>query len=174
MGLESYTFLELLKELVDFFRDPSVFPALANTRVAAVVCGPLVFSVPAAELHGEAWVNSLEVVAEVACGAVEFFRFFAAGVCKLAIAVRSLAVVLEDCREGGLQVVAVLAGAVVLAVDGHPGDGLASVLGQIDYFCDRGETATARSLCCMSHAREFVYMAPKLKPVANTRLVSMQ
>ena len=37
-----------------------------------------------------------------------------------------------------------------------------------------GATATARILCCMSQAREFVYMAPKLKPVTNTRVVSIQ
>ena len=57
--------LELLEELVDRFGYPGAFPVPADAHIAGVVCGPLVVSRPAAPLDGEAFVNVLEVVAQM-------------------------------------------------------------------------------------------------------------
>ena len=77
--------LELFEELVSFFRNPSVLPALSGTRVGAVMCCPLVFAVPAAPLDREAFVNIFEIVAEVTRCAIEFLRLFGACVGEVAV-----------------------------------------------------------------------------------------
>ena len=109
---------------MDFFRNPCVLP------VAAVVSRPLVLSVPAAELDREAFVNCREVVAEVTAAA-DFLRDFAAGVGEVSVCV-SFSVVLENSLEGAVLRAAVIAGAVVLAVHGHPSNRLAFVRRQVD------------------------------------------
>ena len=115
--------LELFEELVNFFRNPSV-------PVAVVVSGPLVLTVPAAELDREAFVDGCEIIAEVA-SAADFLRFFSAGIGEVAICI-GLAVVLENALECTVTSAVVLAGAVILAVYGHPGDRQALVLRQVD------------------------------------------
>ena len=114
--------LELLEELVDFFGNPGAFPVPAHAHVSGVVCGPLVVSGPAAPLDGEAFVDVLEVVADVSGVTVDFLRFFAAGVGEVAVGI-SLAVTLEDSREGAGFCAVVVAAAIVFAVNVHPGDG---------------------------------------------------
>ena len=83
-------------------------------------------SVPAAELDREAFVNCREVVAEVTAAA-DFLRDFAACVSEVSVCV-SFSVVLENSLEGAVLCAAVIAGAVVLAMHGHPGNRLALVL----------------------------------------------
>ena len=114
--------LELLEELVDFFGDPSAFPVPADAHVTGVVGGPLVVSGPAAPFDWEAFIDVLEVVADVSGVTVDFLRFFAAGVGEVAVGI-SLAVALEDSREGAVLGAVVVATTVVLAVNVHPGNG---------------------------------------------------
>ena len=114
--------LELFEELVYFFGYPGLFPVPAHAHVSGVVCGPLVVSGPAAPFDWEAFIDVLEVVADVSGVTVDFLRFFAAGVGEVAVGI-SLAVALEDSREGAVLGAVVVATTVVLAVNVHPGNG---------------------------------------------------
>jgi len=114
--------LELFEELVYFFGYPGLFPVPADAHVAGVVRGPLVVSGPGAPLDGEAFIDVLEIVADVSGVTVDFLRFFAAGVGEVAVGI-SLAVALEDSREGAVLCAVVIATTVVLAVNVHPGNG---------------------------------------------------
>ena len=113
--------LELLEELVDFFGNPGAFPVPAHAHVAGVVSGPLVVSGPAAPLDGEAFVDVLEVIADVSGVAPDFFGLFTAGVGEVAVRI-GLAVTLEDSREGACLGAVVIATAIVHAVNVHPGN----------------------------------------------------
>ena len=120
------TILELFEELVDFFGHPGLLPACANGHVAVVVCGPLVSTRPAAPLDREAFVDGLEVVADVSGVAAHFGRLFGAGVSELAVCT-GLTVVLQDSRKSAGLGVVIAAHLVVLAVHAHPGDRLTRV-----------------------------------------------